>query len=449
MVQLLVNTARPLIFSTAPSPPSVAGALAALELLEAEPERVACLHEAARTLRGALAEQGFAVEQSDMHIVPLVVGDSEAAMRLCQAALERGVFAQAIRPPTVPEGTSRLRLAVMASHTATELGDAAKSLAEATREVGLDPTTTRLAPHRQATTRPGRLARHAVRGLFVTGTGTGVGKTIVSAALLAAMRDAGEQVRAYKPVVTGLAEPPGAWPPDHKLLGACRRKGARGGRAVALRTGRLTTLGRIAGGRVDRHGGAGRARKGNREQWGDADRGGRRRPARPPRRRLHRARSRGRSGSAAADRRVTRAWHDQSHAVSLSRPPEQRSSTSPPSSSLRGRASRRRWSAPTARRSPDSVAWRSPRSKKSHAPISPSLQGPAAICHGTGGCRDRVPSQASRKVGSWPVRCCRRTSSLGGSGVVPPEKGGAMPNDTYVLAITLLVALLVIDRLTR
>lgn len=57
-----------------------------------------------------------------------------------------------------------------------------------------------------------------MRGLFVTGTGTGVGKTIVSAALLAAMRDAGEQVRAYKPVVTGLAEPPGAWPPDHELL---------------------------------------------------------------------------------------------------------------------------------------------------------------------------------------------------------------------------------------
>jgi dethiobiotin synthetase len=56
------------------------------------------------------------------------------------------------------------------------------------------------------------------RGLFVTGTGTSVGKTIVSAALLAAMRGAGEQVRAYKPVVTGLTEPPGTWPPDHELL---------------------------------------------------------------------------------------------------------------------------------------------------------------------------------------------------------------------------------------
>jgi dethiobiotin synthetase len=57
-----------------------------------------------------------------------------------------------------------------------------------------------------------------MRGLFVTGTGTGVGKTIVSAALLAAMRGAGEPVRAYKPVVTGLAEPQGQWPPDHELL---------------------------------------------------------------------------------------------------------------------------------------------------------------------------------------------------------------------------------------
>jgi dethiobiotin synthetase len=57
-----------------------------------------------------------------------------------------------------------------------------------------------------------------MRGIFVTGTGTGVGKTILSAALLASMRAAGEQVRAHKPVVTGLDDPPGGWPPDHELL---------------------------------------------------------------------------------------------------------------------------------------------------------------------------------------------------------------------------------------
>ena len=57
-----------------------------------------------------------------------------------------------------------------------------------------------------------------MRGLFVTGTGTGVGKTVLSAALLAAMAAAGEPVRAHKPVVTGLDEPSGEWPPDHELL---------------------------------------------------------------------------------------------------------------------------------------------------------------------------------------------------------------------------------------
>lgn len=141
MTDYLLNTARPLIFSTAPPPPSVAGALAALELLEGDPTIVARLHEAARTLRKALAAEGFAVAEGDMHIVPLVVGDSEDAVRLCEAALERRVFAQAIRPPTVPDGTARLRLATMASHTAEELRDAAKALAEAARAVGLDPSS--------------------------------------------------------------------------------------------------------------------------------------------------------------------------------------------------------------------------------------------------------------------------------------------------------------------
>jgi glycine C-acetyltransferase/8-amino-7-oxononanoate synthase len=139
MVRYLLSTARALIFSTAPSPPSVAGALAALELLEERPHKVARLHAAARALRGALAAEGFRVQEGDMHIVPLVVGEGGDAMRLCQAALRRGVFAQAIRPPTVPAGTSRLRLAAMASHTAGELRYAAKALADAAREVGLDP----------------------------------------------------------------------------------------------------------------------------------------------------------------------------------------------------------------------------------------------------------------------------------------------------------------------
>jgi len=137
--ELLLNVARPLIFSTAPPPPAVAGALAALELLEEEPARVDRLRENARTLRGELAREGFDVAGSSTQIVPIVVGEAARAMALCEAALERGVFAQAIRPPTVPDGTSRLRLAVMASHTKEELRDAARTLGRAALQAGFRP----------------------------------------------------------------------------------------------------------------------------------------------------------------------------------------------------------------------------------------------------------------------------------------------------------------------
>ncbi len=137
MVDLLINTARSLIFSTAPGPPAVAGALAALELLVEQPQRMQHLHAAARTLRAALAEEGFPVCPGEMPIVPIVVGEEHDTMRLCHAALERGVFAQGIRPPTVPPGTSRLRLAAMATHTPAEMRQAARTLSEAAGEVGL------------------------------------------------------------------------------------------------------------------------------------------------------------------------------------------------------------------------------------------------------------------------------------------------------------------------
>jgi 8-amino-7-oxononanoate synthase len=139
-IRYLINTARPLIFSTAPPPPSIAGALMALELLEEKPHRVQQLRSNARELRRALAAEGIGTEETEMHIVPLIVGEERAAMGLCEAALERGIFAQAIRPPTVAPGTSRLRLAVMATHTADELREAARVLAAAARDLDLDLT---------------------------------------------------------------------------------------------------------------------------------------------------------------------------------------------------------------------------------------------------------------------------------------------------------------------
>ncbi len=141
MVSYLVNTARSLIFSTAPGPPAVAGALAALELLQERPHRVQRLRANARALRRGLAAEGFPVSDCEMHIVPLVVGDERDAMHLCQAALEAGVFAQAIRPPTVAAGTARLRVTAMASHTGTELRMAAEIFGDTARRLGLEPSS--------------------------------------------------------------------------------------------------------------------------------------------------------------------------------------------------------------------------------------------------------------------------------------------------------------------
>jgi 8-amino-7-oxononanoate synthase len=139
VAQLLLNTARPFIFSTAPPPPAVAGALAALELLTEEPRRVDRLQANTAALRDELAREGFDVSGSSTQIIPIVVGGAEQAVRMCELALEAGVFAQAIRPPTVAEGTSRLRLAVMASHTREEMREAARVLGRAALRAGFRP----------------------------------------------------------------------------------------------------------------------------------------------------------------------------------------------------------------------------------------------------------------------------------------------------------------------
>jgi 8-amino-7-oxononanoate synthase len=130
----LINTCRPMIFSTALPPSVVASAGAALELLQRFPRRVERLHHNAGVLREALRSEGLEVDDSGSHIVPLVVGDAVQAMDLCERILEQGVFAQAIRPPTVPDGTSRLRMCVMATHLVADLRRAARVIGRVARE---------------------------------------------------------------------------------------------------------------------------------------------------------------------------------------------------------------------------------------------------------------------------------------------------------------------------
>ncbi len=138
-VEFLLNTARSFIFSTALPPPTVAAAEAALALLEAEPARVERLRRNGAVLRSTLAAEGLAAGSGTSQIVPVEVGDAALTMELSERLLERGVFAQGIRPPTVPEGSSRLRFTVMSTHREAELRRAAGLAGAVARELGIPP----------------------------------------------------------------------------------------------------------------------------------------------------------------------------------------------------------------------------------------------------------------------------------------------------------------------
>jgi glycine C-acetyltransferase len=134
LADFLVNSARPFIFSTAPPPPVVAAASAALEVLVEHPDRVERLRSNAAALRADLRAEGLEPIGSDTQIVPLIIGGADDAMAVCERLLEAGVFAQAIRPPTVPAGTCRLRLTAMATHRLDDLRRAAQLIGAAIRE---------------------------------------------------------------------------------------------------------------------------------------------------------------------------------------------------------------------------------------------------------------------------------------------------------------------------
>jgi len=137
--RFLVNSAHTLLHSTAPPPVAIAAAMAALELLEEQPRRVEKLHANAEVLRDELAREGFEVAGASMHVVPLLVGSADAAARIVEHALEQGVYVEAAAPPGAPDGTARLRLSVMASHTRAELRGAARVLARAALRAGVRP----------------------------------------------------------------------------------------------------------------------------------------------------------------------------------------------------------------------------------------------------------------------------------------------------------------------
>ncbi len=121
LAEWLLNAARTFIFTTAPAPAVAGAALAALRLLADDPDPGARVQGMARRLREQLRAAGFDTGASQTHILPVMVGGNEEAMRVAAALRERGILAPAIRPPTVPDGTARIRISICHDHTEADL----------------------------------------------------------------------------------------------------------------------------------------------------------------------------------------------------------------------------------------------------------------------------------------------------------------------------------------
>ena len=137
LIDWLVNRARSFVYTTALPPSVAATAVAALDIVAQEPQLRRQLWDNTAFLAEQLAGLGYSLGQTRSQILPLIIGDAGQTMALAAALLERGIFAQGIRPPTVPVGTSRIRVTPMATHTRQDMQDAVEAFAAAGKEVGV------------------------------------------------------------------------------------------------------------------------------------------------------------------------------------------------------------------------------------------------------------------------------------------------------------------------
>jgi 8-amino-7-oxononanoate synthase len=135
LVDWLISRARTFVFTTALPPGACGAALAALDVLVDDPARRERLHALARRMREELAAMGFDMSRVVAPIFPVVLGDEAVALDASRRLRARGYFVRAIRPPTVPPGTSRLRVSVTASHTEDQVDGFVEALAETLAEL--------------------------------------------------------------------------------------------------------------------------------------------------------------------------------------------------------------------------------------------------------------------------------------------------------------------------
>ena len=129
LVDYLVNHARPYIFSTALAPPTAAAARKAIALCQSESWRREQVLMLAGRLRGQLRELGRTIGPTECQIIPVIVGRPEDAVQLAQRLRAQGLLVPAIRPPSVPAGTARLRISLTAGHTEEDIQALLKTLA--------------------------------------------------------------------------------------------------------------------------------------------------------------------------------------------------------------------------------------------------------------------------------------------------------------------------------
>jgi len=130
LVDYLIQRSRPHLFSNALAPPTACAALAALNVLEQEPERVAGLHDNVSTMREGLRALGYEVMDSPTGIIPIMIGDTAAAIRLSNRLLEMGILVVGFGFPVVPEGKARLRVQMSAAHTREQIDQTLEAFAD-------------------------------------------------------------------------------------------------------------------------------------------------------------------------------------------------------------------------------------------------------------------------------------------------------------------------------
>lgn len=137
LIQYLINTCKPFIFTTAPPPSAAAAATAALAVIHNDPARRTRLWENRERLYTGLRRIGFRLTETVSPILPILVGKADKALAFAEHLLTRGVYAPAIRPPTVPEATSRIRVTVTSEHTAEQLDTALAAFEQAGTAAGI------------------------------------------------------------------------------------------------------------------------------------------------------------------------------------------------------------------------------------------------------------------------------------------------------------------------